>query len=67
VFEAVQELLVSKAHHFVAAVQRVGAELVAQEAYLTALDQQMGDGDLGITLSKIGLALARVRRRHAGR
>jgi dihydroxyacetone kinase-like protein len=41
----------------VAAVQRVGAELVAQEAYLTALDQQMGDGDLGITLSKIGLAL----------
>jgi dihydroxyacetone kinase len=41
----------------VAALQRVGAELVAQEAYLTALDQQMGDGDLGITLSKIGLAL----------
>lgn len=41
----------------VAAVQRVGAELVAQEAYLTSLDQQMGDGDLGITLSKIGLAL----------
>jgi dihydroxyacetone kinase len=41
----------------VAAVQRVGAGLVAQEAYLTSLDQQMGDGDLGITLSKIGLAL----------
>lgn len=41
----------------VAAVQRVGAELVAQEGYLTSLDQQMGDGDLGITLSKIGLAL----------
>ncbi len=41
----------------VAALQRVGAELVAQEAYLTSLDQQMGDGDLGITLSKIGLAL----------
>lgn len=41
----------------VAAVQRVGAELVAQEAYLTSLDQQMGDGDLGITLSKIGHAL----------
>ena len=41
----------------VAAVQRVGVELVAQEAYLTSLDQQMGDGDLGITLSKIGLAL----------
>lgn len=41
----------------VAVLQRVGAELVAQEAYLTSLDQQMGDGDLGITLSKIGLAL----------
>ena len=40
-----------------AAVARIGAELVAQEAALTALDQQMGDGDLGITLSKIGLAL----------
>jgi phosphoenolpyruvate---glycerone phosphotransferase subunit DhaL len=39
------------------AVQRVAAELVVQEAYLTALDQQMGDGDLGITLSKIGLAM----------
>lgn len=41
----------------VAAVQRVSAELVVQESYLTSLDQQMGDGDLGITLSKIGLAL----------
>jgi dihydroxyacetone kinase len=40
-----------------AAVARIGSELVAQEAALTALDQQMGDGDLGITLSKIGLAL----------
>jgi dihydroxyacetone kinase len=41
----------------VAAMQRVGAELVAQEETLTALDQAMGDGDLGITLSKIGVAL----------
>lgn len=49
------EIVTSEA--VVAAVQRVGAELVAQEAYLTSLDQQMGDGDLGITLSKIGLAL----------
>jgi phosphoenolpyruvate---glycerone phosphotransferase subunit DhaL len=45
------------AHALVAAVQRIGAELVAQEEALTTLDQQMGDGDLGITLSKIGLAL----------
>ncbi len=41
----------------VAATGRVGATLVASEAALTDLDQQMGDGDLGITLSKIGLAL----------
>ena len=41
----------------VAAVRRVGAALVANEEYLTGLDQQMGDGDLGITLSKIGGAL----------
>ena len=41
----------------VAATNRVGATLVASEAALTELDQQMGDGDLGITLSKIGLAL----------
>ena len=41
----------------VAAVTRVGKALVESEDYLTALDQQMGDGDLGITLSKIGGAL----------
>lgn len=41
----------------VAAVMRVGKALVESEEYLTALDQQMGDGDLGITLSKIGGAL----------
>jgi dihydroxyacetone kinase len=41
----------------VAALTRVGRALVEQEDYLTSLDQQMGDGDLGITLSKIGLAL----------
>ena len=41
----------------VAAVARVGKALVEQEEYLTSLDQQMGDGDLGITLSKIGGAL----------
>ncbi|MBW7882109.1 MAG: DAK2 domain-containing protein [Caldilineaceae bacterium] len=41
----------------VAAVQRVGGTLVEKEAHLTMLDQQMGDGDLGITLSKIGHAL----------
>jgi len=40
-----------------AATSRVGVTLVASEAALTDLDQQMGDGDLGITLSKIGLAL----------
>lgn len=41
----------------VAAVRRAGQAVVAQEEQLTALDQAMGDGDLGITLSKIGQAL----------
>lgn len=49
------EIVTSEA--VVAAVMRVGKALVESEDYLTALDQQMGDGDLGITLSKIGLAL----------
>lgn len=41
----------------VAALSQVGSVLVDQEQCLTELDQQMGDGDLGITLSKIGSAL----------
>ena len=49
------EIVTSEA--VVAAVMRVGKALVESEDYLTALDQQMGDGDLGITLSKIGGAL----------
>ena len=46
-----------KSEAVVAAVMRVGKALVESEEYLTGLDQQMGDGDLGITLSKIGGAL----------
>ena len=41
----------------VGAVRRAGWAVVNHEEQLTALDQAMGDGDLGITLSKIGLAL----------
>lgn len=40
-----------------AAVQRVSREVINHEEQLTALDQAMGDGDLGITLTKIGAAL----------
>lgn len=40
-----------------AAVQRVSREVMNHEEQLTALDQAMGDGDLGITLTKIGAAL----------
>lgn len=36
---------------------RVSALLQAQKEYLTSLDQAMGDGDMGITLAKIGQAL----------
>ncbi|MCO6449500.1 MAG: DAK2 domain-containing protein [Caldilineales bacterium] len=40
-----------------AAIQRVCAVLAAQAEYLTSLDQAMGDGDMGITMSRIAAAL----------
>jgi dihydroxyacetone kinase-like protein len=39
------------------AVRRVSQMLIAQRDYLTSLDQAMGDGDMGITMGKIGEAL----------
>ncbi len=39
------------------AVRRASQALVEQADYLTSLDQAMGDGDLGITMAKIGTAL----------
>ncbi|MCB0191506.1 MAG: DAK2 domain-containing protein [Anaerolineae bacterium] len=39
------------------AMGRVSALLQTQKDYLTSLDQAMGDGDMGITLGKIGQAL----------
>ncbi|NOZ71452.1 MAG: dihydroxyacetone kinase subunit L [Chloroflexi bacterium] len=39
------------------ALSRVGQALIAQKEYLTSLDQAIGDGDMGITLTKIGNAL----------
>jgi dihydroxyacetone kinase len=41
----------------IAAIGRVCAALRAQHEYLTSLDQAMGDGDLGITATKIATAL----------
>ena len=41
----------------ISAMQRVCAALLSQSEYLTSLDQAVGDGDLGITLSKIAAAL----------
>jgi len=41
----------------ISAIRRVSNEINAQSAYLTSLDQQMGDGDTGITLSKVANAL----------
>ncbi len=41
----------------VEAIRRVSFALKAQADYLTTLDQAVGDGDLGITLSKIADAL----------
>jgi dihydroxyacetone kinase len=39
------------------AVRRAAKALVDQRDYLTSLDQAMGDGDMGITMGKIGEAL----------
>lgn len=39
------------------ALRRVSQLLVAQSEYLTGLDQAMGDGDMGITMGRIGAAL----------
>jgi dihydroxyacetone kinase len=41
----------------VAAVRRVCQTLIEQSGYLTSLDQAMGDGDMGISMGKIGEAL----------
>jgi len=41
----------------VEAVRRASQALVDQRDYLTSLDQAMGDGDLGITMGRIGEAL----------
>lgn len=40
-----------------AAVRRGGAALQSESGRLNDLDQLMGDGDIGITLEKIGIAL----------
>ncbi|MEZ4718419.1 MAG: DAK2 domain-containing protein [Caldilineaceae bacterium] len=39
------------------ALARAAAVLEAQSAYFTELDQAVGDGDMGITMGKIGVAL----------
>ena len=40
------------------ALQRAAQQLTAEAGRLNDLDQAMGDGDIGITLEKIGIALA---------
>lgn len=45
------------AAEIVEAVRRASQTLVDQRDYLTSLDQAMGDGDMGITMGKIGEAL----------
>jgi dihydroxyacetone kinase len=39
------------------AMQRAAIALVDQSEYLTSLDQALGDGDMGISMGKIGKAL----------
>lgn len=46
-----------RAEEVVNAVRRASRTLVDQRDYLTSLDQAMGDGDMGITMGKIGESL----------
>lgn len=49
--------VVISSQEVVKALERVAAALEARHEYLTELDQTMGDGDLGVTASKISVAL----------
>src|SRR5512147_3262694 len=46
-----------QAAEVVEAARRAARTLIDQRDYLTSLDQAMGDGDMGITMGKIGEAL----------
>ena len=46
-----------QAAEVVEAVRRASQALIDQRDYLTSLDQALGDGDMGITMGKIGEAL----------
>ncbi len=48
---------VIRSQQVIEALKRVADALETQHEYLTELDQAMGDGDLGITASKISAAL----------
>ncbi|GAP20759.1 DAK2 domain-containing protein [Leptolinea tardivitalis] len=41
----------------IGAIQRASQALIDNSEFLTSLDQAMGDGDLGITMGKVGEAL----------
>jgi dihydroxyacetone kinase len=40
-----------------AAIEKASQALISESDYLTSLDQAIGDGDMGITMAKIGRAL----------
>jgi len=48
---------VVNAQSIIDSLKRVCDALLRQQDYILSLDQAMGDGDLGITISKIGTAL----------
>ena len=41
----------------VAAIERAADVLIAQKDYFTTLDQALGDGDMGVSMGKVGAAL----------
>ena len=43
-----------KSQSLIYAIERASNALIANTEFLTSLDQAMGDGDLGISMGKVG-------------
>jgi triose/dihydroxyacetone kinase / FAD-AMP lyase (cyclizing) len=52
-----QQLSAAQTTAFTAALKRIAAALIAAESHLTALDQAVGDGDLGVSMSRAARAI----------
>ena len=55
--DSTQHYSTEQAAAFTAALERIAAALIAAESHLTALDQAVGDGDLGVSMSRAARAI----------